>query len=257
MSTHEPPPPPPPGGYGPPPGGYSPPHGASRWDLGAALAYGWAKFQANAAQIVVAALVLLVGLGVVGAVTAALQAGLLDSGGVEYVDGTPTIREGSGLLARLLVAGLSSALFLIVAQVIGAGIIRGALGITEGRDFRMDDLFRVERLGPVIVTSLIIGAATFVGTLLCYLPGLVVGFLTSYSLYFVIDKGLAPIEAITASFMLVKDNIATTLVWYIVGGLVAVAGVIACFVGLIVTIPIVLIGTAYTYKILTDQPVAP
>ena len=102
-----------------------------------------------------------------------------------------------------------------------------------------------------------VAAATFVGTILCYLPGLVVGFFTSYSLYFVMDKGLAPIEAIKASVNLVKDNLGTTIVWYIVGGLVAGAGAIACGVGLLVTIPIFLLGTAYTYKHLTGQPVAP
>jgi uncharacterized membrane protein len=71
--------------------------------------------------------------------------------------------------------------------------------------------------------SLIVAAATFVGTILCYLPGLVVGLFTGYSLCVVMDKGPALVEAIKASVNLVKDNL----------------------------------GTTHTYKHLTGQPVAP
>jgi uncharacterized membrane protein len=268
MSTNEPPvppqppqpPEPPAGGYGAPPPPYgSAPYGAQpadphAWDLGAALSYGWKKFQENAGQIILGALVLFAGLVVVGIVVGIIQSILIDPGGLNLETGEP--EEGSGWFAQVLVGAISSAIFLIVAQIIGAGIIRGALGITEGRPFQVGELFRTDRVGPVIVTSLIIGAATFVGTLLCYLPGLIIGFATSYSLYFVIDKNMQPVEAITASVNLVKDNLGNTIIWYIVGGLVAVAGVIACFVGVLVTIPVVLIGTAYTYKKLTGQQVA-
>ena len=83
-----------------------------------------------------------------------------------------------------------------------------------------------------------------------------IAFFTSYSLYFVLDKGLAPVEAIKASVNLVKDNLGSAVIWYIVGGLIAGAGVIACFVGVLVTMPLFLLGSAYTYKRLTGQPVA-
>ncbi len=64
-------------------------------------------------------------------------------------------------------------------------------------------------------------ALTFVGTLLCSLPGLVVGFATSYTMYFVIDRGLGAVEAIKVSVRLVMDNLANAVVRYVVGGLVA------------------------------------
>lgn len=264
-----PPPPPPAGGYGapppaggynaPPPGGYgAPPQGGSGWDLGAALSYGWNKFQANVGQIIVAALALLVAMAVLGGIGFGILAALSSDYECRFEDdGDYVCDGGTGFFLGIILYGLIIALVMIAAQVIGAGLIRASLDITEGKPFLTSTVFKFDKMGSVIVTSLIIAAATFVGTILCYLPGLIVGFFTSYSLYFVMDKGLAPVDAIKASVNLVKDNIGTALIWYIVGGLVAGAGAIACGVGLLVTIPIFLIGTAFTYKHLTGQPVAP
>jgi uncharacterized membrane protein len=264
-----PPPPPPAGGYGapppaggynaPPPGGYgAPPQGGSGWDVGSALSYGWNKFQANVGQIIVAALALLVAMAVLGGIGFGILAALSSDYECRFEDdGDYVCDGGTGFFLGLILYGLIIALIMIAAQVIGAGLIRASLDITEGKPFLTSTVFKFDKIGSVIVTSLIIAAATFVGTILCYLPGLIVGFFTSYSLYFVMDKGLAPVDAIKASVNLVKDNIGTALIWYIVGGLVAGAGAIACGVGLLVTIPIFLIGTAFTYKHLTGQPVAP
>jgi uncharacterized membrane protein len=255
MSSMPPPPPP-----GPGPGAPMPPQ--QPWDLGAALSYGWNKYVANVAQIIIAALVLVVGIAVI-AIVGALLIGLLVSPGTAECsyDSSGAWRcetdDRTPFLVAMALNLLLGAVLFVVAQIVGAGLIRGALAITEGRPFEVAEVFRTDRLGPVVVTSLILGAATFVGLLLCYVPGLVVAFLTSYSLYFVIDKGLAPVDAIRASVDLVRNNLGTTIVWFIVGGLIAAAGSLICGVGLLLTLPIVLIGTAYTYKTLTGQPVAP
>ena len=230
----------------------------SSWSIGDALNYGWTKFQANAAQFIIGGLILFLGLVVVGAVSFGIQSALI-SGAECSTDpdtGVFSCDDGSGFIASLFVSALSAALFFVVAQIIGAGLIRVSLGVTEGRPFQFSEVLKTDKIGPVVVTSLIIAAGTFVGILLCYLPGLIFAFVTQWSLYFVIDKGLAPMEAIKASFQLVKDNLTDTLIWYIVGGLVAGIGAIACGVGLLVTIPIFLLGGAFTFKKLTGQAVA-
>jgi uncharacterized membrane protein len=258
-----PPPPPPPASYGdpnqpPPPGPAAPMGSSSGWSIGDALSYGWAKFQANAAQFIIGGLILFVGLIVVGAISFGIQSALINGAecSTDPDTGVFSCDGGSGFIASLFVSAISAALFFIVAQIIGAGLIRGALGVTEGRPFQFSEVLKTDKIGPVIITSLIIGAGTFVGVLLCYLPGLIFAFVTQWSLFFVVDKGLAPIEAIKASIDLVRKNLTDTLIWYIVGGLVAGLGAIACGVGLLVTIPIFLVGGAFTYKKLTGQQVA-
>jgi uncharacterized membrane protein len=255
MSTYEPPPPPP---EQPPTGGYGAPQPSEpTYNLGDALSYGWKKFQQNAGQIVIAAIVLVVAFAVVGGIGVAIQA-VLTSDAECHVNssGALVCNEGSGWIWRMIVGALVAGLLFVVGQIIGAGIVRGALGITEGRKFEVGEIFRTEQLGQVVVASLLVGVATTVGYALCYLPGIAIAFLTSYTLFFVVDKNMAPVDAIKASFDLTTKNLGNTILWYIVGGIVAVAGVIACFIGLIVTIPLVIIGTAYTYKTLTGEPVA-
>lgn len=247
-----PPPPPPPGGqYGGPP----PPAAQPAWSVGAAVSYGWEKFQKNAGQIIVAGLVVFVGIALLQGVAFVIRAVLTTDPECTVTDGVLRCTDGSGFFVYLIASAISSVFFFLVYQIIGAGIIRGSLGITEGRPFEFTSFFSSDKLAPVVVTSLISSAIIFVGTLLCVLPGIIASFALSYALYFVIDQGMSPMQAIMASVTLVKDNVGTALVWAIVGFLLAAVGAIACLVGLIVTIPVSIIGTAYTYKVLTNQAV--
>lgn len=259
--SQSPPPPPPPGGYGTPPpppgGGYGgPPAGTPPYSVGNAASYGWAKFQANAGQIVIAGLIALVAIVVFQVVGAVIRGIIVSGPECTGTGATFECTDGSGFIVSLLASAVSSFLFFVVYQVIGAGIIRGSLGITEGRPFEFTELFKTDKLGPVLVTSLISGAIIFVGTLLCFLPGIIASFLLSYALYFVIDQDMTPVQAITASVNLVKDNVGTALVWAIVAFAITLLGFVACGVGAIISIPVAFIGTAYTYKLLTGRQVA-
>ena len=256
--------PPPAGGYQtPPPGGYGTPPtpGQQPWDLGSTLSWAWAKFQPNMGPMIIAMLgvvlpiivIEVIGFFIVGALTSSAHYDCnYDSNGFAtscgYEGGTSFI--------------VSSLLFLIVGflaflyfQIVGAGFIRASLGVTEGRPFAVSDVFKFDKIGPVVVTGLIVAALTLVGFVLCYLPGIIIAFLLQYSLFFLVDKNLAPMDAIKASFNMVKDNLGTTILWYIVGGLVGGIGAVICGIGLLFTLPIYMLGTAYTYKKLTGQPV--
>ncbi|WP_370248326.1 hypothetical protein [Nocardioides sp.] len=235
MSFQTPPPPPP--GYGAP----MPPVPNSGWSIGNALSYGWTKFQANVGQILLTALVLFVGIGVVYGVMFAI---------------TAAVGSDSFVLSLVLLS-LTIGVVIVAAQLIGAGLIRGALDVTEGRPFLMSSAFKFADVGKVLVTALIIGGLSFVGFLLCYLPGVIVAFATSYAMYFVVDKNMEPVDAVKASVDLVRSRLGDTILWWLVAAVVGSIGGCLCGVGALVTYPIALIGTAYTYKHLTGQPVAP
>ncbi len=259
-----PPPPPPPGGYGgqPPEGGYGygapQPGPTSGWSVGNAVNYGWAKFMANAAQIVIAGVIVLVGIVLFEVIGFAIRNALVTDASCQFDDqGTFSCTGGSGFVVGLIGTMIVTFLFYVVYQVIGAGIIRGALAITEGRPFLVAEVFRLERIGPILITAVLVSAAIAVGTLLCFLPGIIAAFFLAFSMYFVIDKEMEPIAAMTASVTFVKDHLGDVLVWFLVTLLITFVGAVLCGVGLIIAIPVVLIGNAYTYKMLTGQPVAP
>lgn len=286
MSNYEPPAPPPPpgGGYGGPPpagppgggfggpppgGGYGgPPQGgppgggfgnqSDQWDVGSAVGYGWSKFQANMGQMILASLAIFAAFAIFSLlyIFAILPLSAADSS-YDVESGTYTYDDGWPFLLTFVIMAFLGVLFFVFAQVIGAGLIREALGVTEGRPFSTAGVFKFQNIGNVIVTSLLVGLGTFVGYLLCFIPGIIFAFLSMYSLFFVVDKGLKPVDAIKASIDLVRNNLGSAIIWYLVAVVIILAGELACLVGLLVAIPVALVGSAYTYKKLTGQPVAP
>ncbi|MBZ5735257.1 hypothetical protein K8Z61_12205 [Nocardioides sp. TRM66260-LWL] len=231
------PPAPPSGPYGAP-GPYGP-VGGSGWDLGTAFSFGWSRFRANAGAAVIATLITLVVVGAFSGVGAGLTFAGGDSAFLAFV--LRAVQSGLSGLALTVLVGLFA---------------QAALPTTEGQPFTLDRFLDLGRLGPLAVAGAIVGAASFVGTLLCVIPGVIATYLLSYAAYFVVDQGLEPVAAAKASVDLCRRNLGTTIVWAILGGIAAGVGVCACGVGLLVTVPIVLFGTAYTYRTLTGRPVA-
>ena len=241
-----PPPPPPPAGFGGPQ--------SQPWSLGDALSYGWTKFTANLGQIIVAAIVFLLGVAIALGLAAALMSALTTSSTLNLETGE--IEGGSSFLTRTLAQTLAGFVVSCVVWILGAVIVRGALDVTDGRALEFGRLFSRLNLGNVVLASVLVAVLVAVGTALCYIPGIIVGFLASYTLYFLIDQDLSPVDAIKASFIFTKDHLGETIVWYIVGGIVAMVGFCLCGIGALVSVPVVVLGTAYTYKKLTGQPVA-
>lgn len=241
-----PPPPPPPAGFGGPQ--------SQPWSLGDALSYGWTKFTANLGQIIVAAIVFLLGVAIALGLAAALMSALTTSSTLNLETGE--IEGGSSFLTRTLAQTLAGFVVSCVVWILGAVIVRGALDVTDGRALEFGRLFSRLNLGNVVLATVLVAVLVAVGTALCYIPGIIVGFLASYTLYFLIDQDLSPVDAIKASFIFTKDHLGETIVWYIVGGIVAMVGFCLCGIGALVSVPVVVLGTAYTYKKLTGQPVA-
>ncbi|MCB0895079.1 MAG: hypothetical protein H6529_17985 [Nocardioides sp.] len=266
--TPPPPPPPPPPAYGQPAGGYgggtqpppppAPPGGASGYSVGNAFSYGWNKFTANVGQILLA-VVILVGVIIVLQVIGYLigQAVACDPK-VEFTDnGIKTEDCGGVFVAQNIVSWLFSLISWVISMIIGAGIVRAALDITEGRQLEASTILKPHKLGDVIIASVVIGVATFIGFILCVIPGLLVAFFTSYTLYFLMDRQeMKAMDAIRASFDFTKNNAGNVILWFLISLVAWFVGALLCGVGLIVALPVVLIGTAYTYKTLNNEPVA-
>ena len=274
------PPPPPPGdtyggaaggagGYGAPPAnpyGQQPQEGQGGAPYSAidALGYGWKKFFASPGTLLIPILVVGVALLVFSVIIELLiGATLLGNHDCTrtVTNGATTIRLtgecGPNLFVRLLGAAIASAIVVAVVQVLTAGLYKGATHVTDGKPFSVGQIFDGWDKAQVAIAALIIAAATFVGTLLCYLPGLIVGFLTGYTLLFIVDKQMTAVDAIKASVSFVWSNLGNTLLFWILGLLALAVGAIICFVGLLVAAPVVLIGLAYTYRRLQNEPVIP
>lgn len=248
------------GGYPPAGGGYPPagggayppaggpayqavPPGQGPYSLGDAISYGWNKFSANMGQFI---LVALVALGV-GAVIYFLSS--LIFGGLTSVSIDPYTGElrGGGVLMYVGIAimGLLTMAGFLIASM---GMTRASLDATQGRPVSIQSAFRTEDLTGFLTTQLLVALIVMVGSVLCYLPGLVAAVFLQFAGMFALDKKLGAVDAIKASFELVKANLGNAILLAIVAGLIASIGSAVCGVGALFTMPIASIALAYGYR---------
>jgi hypothetical protein len=237
--------------------------GSQPADGPSAIKYGWEKFlqhwQAVAVALVIGFVIIVV-LGVIGYL---IQSALTStdsctvrstSNGLKFSGGCGD--DGPGFFTYLFASALFQFLILLGMSILQLFVIRATLMIVRGEPLDASKVMSTDRLGSYIVGAIIVAVLTFVGFILCILPGIAVGIFALFWGYFLVDKGMSPIEAITASFNLVKENFGPVLLFWFLTILVTIAGAIVCGVGLIVAIPVVVIGTGYMYMRLQGQPVA-
>jgi uncharacterized membrane protein len=232
------------GGYGAPPDNPYGQPAPSAYSPTDAVGYGWTKFRASPSTLLVPTLVI----GVVVVVIAVVIRLIIVNG---------MTNSDSGMGKVLLAAAIASAITSLVTQVLTAGLYKGGLSVTDGQSFSLGNLFEGWDKMQVVVAAIIIGILTLIGTILCYVPALLVGYFTQFTLLFIIDKNMTATEAIGASFRLCAHNLGPTILWYLLAIVCIVVGAIVCLVGLLVAVPVVLVGLAYTYRRLQDQPVSP
>lgn len=259
------PPPPPPGQggqppYGGPPGGYggTPPSGPSGYSVGNAFSYAFDKFKANLGPLILITVLLLVAAFVVQFVGNIVSSSL---GSASQLTVDPTTGELNGLSgglfgAAMIVSLLFSAISFAVQLVVQAGLIKAALGVTRGESVDLGRSFNGINWAQVLIAALLTGLGTFIGLVLCILPGIVFIFLTSFTLYFVIDRNMDAVPAIKASINLVKDNVGALVLFFLASIAAYIIGICLCGVGLLAAIPIVVLAQAYTFRVLTGDTVA-
>lgn len=232
--------------------------GTAPYNPFAALAEGWQRLRGRPGPFVLVSLVMLV-LGVAVAYLAvAVTATWLVSDAVYQVDpatGAVTLDAGGSLFASWVVpAAVVPLVAGVPLQFLLAGLTRGALDLRAGRRVTVATMFRGWDPARLLACALLVSLATALGTLLCSVPGLVVGFLTSYATLFVVDAGLGAVPAIRASVGFTLGNLGPTLLYWLLAAVALTAGAAACLVGLLVVVPVAVLGQVGTYQRLTTDP---
>ncbi len=276
------PPPPPPGygappsgGYGPPPGYGAPPSGygsppppgsafggqpAPQFDVGDAFNWSWKTFTNNATALVVPALVYFAIVGVLIALTALVPSALGQQTSTTFTDetgqtfGTTNVTLGPASFAVMVVGYI---LTFLAAAVMHAGFLSGCLELADGRPVTIGSFFKPRNLGRVLLTALLIALGTWIGLILCIIPGLVFAFLAVFAIPFVVDRSVTPFEALKASFTTVRSNIGSTVLSWLVQTAALVVGEVLCLVGLVVGFPVAQLVLTYTYRKLSGGQVVP
>jgi hypothetical protein len=205
--------------------------GGGTVDIGGSFSYGWSKFTQNVGPLIVAVLVIWVLNLVVQAIGLAFDS----------------------LFLRLIV-GLVA---VVVSALASYGLCNVALKIVKGQSVEIGDALPT---GPNVagyaITAIIIQIIVTIGLYLCIIPGIIAAVFLWFGHFVVIDQGVAPGEAISRATNLVKGHFGAVLGFMALALLINIVGLILCFVGLLVTIPLTTVAAAYVYQGLKGEPVA-
>jgi uncharacterized membrane protein len=99
-----------------------------------------------------------------------------------------------------------------------------------------------------LLAFLVIAVFTFLGFLLCLIPGLVLGAMYQFTYLFIVDKKMDFWPAMQASHALVKKDYLGFTLLYVALLLINVAGALLCFVGLLITVPLSFAAITAAYR---------
>lgn len=150
------------------------------------------------------------------------------------------------LIGMLLVFGILQAL--LQSAIVG-GFFQMALNHLRGQTITFGDVFkRTDLTGVLFVTTLLTGLASFFGSLLCLIPGLLLSALCIFAVPLVVDRGLSPMDAISTSMKALKDDMWSMLGLVLLLGLAQLGGMLACGIGLLWTTPLYYLAIAIAYR---------
>ncbi|MDP4015218.1 MAG: hypothetical protein U0990_04945 [Candidatus Nanopelagicales bacterium] len=266
-----------------------------RFSLDEAFRYAWKKFKPSWGSWVLATLIFGVILAAVYAAQMILAVGLspVPRNSFDRATGAYTYSTGSSGAAFALVVIALLVVFLLLMCIFQAQFARGALECTKADRISLGVFFRGRFLGAAVLASVLVAVLTLVGVVLCILPGILAAFFLQFFLYFILDRGQAPIGAIGSSWSFVKRNwvnvlllnlvfvgvyamgifalytliiIVSLIVMAIASAATGAATVVGVILGILfallfivayfIVVPVALIAHAYTYRVLSGQPVA-
>jgi len=142
----------------------------------------------------------------------------------------------------------------LLGMVVQMGLMKVSIQFCDGIKGKFDDLLSSFNLilkffaGSVIYVMIVIG-----GIILLIVPGIIWGIKFSLFSYFIVDKGLGPIEAIKASGRATDDAKWDLFLFGGLLGLINLAGALVFLVGLFATVPATMVAYAYAYRKLSGE----
>ncbi|MFN9372223.1 MAG: hypothetical protein ACK6D3_10115 [Planctomycetaceae bacterium] len=166
--------------------------------------------------------------------------------------GQPRGNPPDAALALIFIPGML--LFALLSMFLTLGQFRLNLNVARGRDASISDLFSG---GPHLLHA--IGAALVfmpiyvIGFMLCVLPGIFALMALWPMGFLVVDRRLGPIDSLQQAWLITKPNLGAILLLGLIMFGLQMLGVITCYVGFIVTVPLILLMFTVSYLMMSGQ----
>lgn len=205
------------------------------------LGEAWALFQQQMG-VWIAAQCVLIGVAVV---VSLLGGGALFS----FAASVTHLNENLGPLAVVLCVPGFLLLVVVASAILWGGVMRMAIKQVRGETIEMKDLFSAtDSAASLTIASFVTGLLEGIASYLFYIPALILGGLWMLTIPLIVDRRMAPIEAMTTSWnALSRDWITAAGFYFVVTTLVAVAFSF-CFVPGLFVLPLLPLATALIYR---------
>jgi uncharacterized membrane protein len=150
------------------------------------------------------------------------------------------VRPGAGALHYV-------STIVVVGFFLG-GMIRMANRQVLGQVPRIEDMFSVVDVGlQLLAGAVFYGAATFLGWMLCVIPGLIVSGLLMFMMPLIVIARKPPTDAFGESWRVLRSQWLSAAVFHLVLSMTSLMGVILCGVGVLFTGPLYSLSIAILF----------
>ncbi|RLF35240.1 MAG: hypothetical protein DRM99_05030 [Thermoplasmata archaeon] len=142
----------------------------------------------------------------------------------------------------------------ILGIIVQMGLIKIALRFCDNKRAKLADLFSCLPLffkylfGSILYHLIVLG-----GTILLIIPGIIWAIKFQFFDYFIIDKGLGPIEALKESSAITRGAKWDLFFFNLLLGFINFLGALCLLIGLFVTVPTAMLAMAFVYRKLLTQ----
>lgn len=138
--------------------------------------------------------------------------------------------------------------------ILEMGLIKISLKLYDREKPKFSDLFSQYPLFfKMLFGSIFYGLIVTLGLILLIIPGIIFGIKFYFYEYFIVDKGLGPIEALKRSWRVTKGVGWNLFFFFLLVGVINLLGALALLIGLFATIPATMLATAFVYRKLLSQ----
>ncbi len=142
----------------------------------------------------------------------------------------------------------------ILSMVMQMGLIKISLKLYDDEEAKLADLFSCfPLLLKYLFSSIICGLLMIVGMIFLIIPGIILAIKLQFFSYFIVDKGLGPIQALEKSWEITKGVKWNLFLFGLLLLLLNLFGMLCLLIGLFVTVPITMMAMVFVYRNLLAQ----
>lgn len=161
-----------------------------------------------------------------------------------------------------LVFALSSLVFSILGMIVSIYLQMGAVRFNlkahdDVTTAHVRDLFVLKGFWRYLGTSVLVVLAVIAGLILLIVPGIILSIALSFAVYLCVDKGLGPVASFKESLAITKGHRWSIFVLMLAICGINLLGLLALFVGLVVTVPVSVLASIHAYRQLSARREAP